>query len=57
MELELRRLAMCRERRFRAEDSRVRHLQESVQNMSLISQLGSEEEEEEEEEEEVVWNW
>ena len=55
VELELRHLAECRERRFRAEDSRVRHLQDSVRNMSLLSDFAPEEEEEEEEEEEVIF--
>ena len=34
---ELQRLARCRERRFRAEDSRVKTLQDSVKNLSLVS--------------------
>ena len=50
VELELRHLAECRERRFRAEDSRVKHLQDTMHNMSLLSDFGREEDEEEEEE-------
>ena len=48
VERELRRLAECRESRFRAEDSRVKRLQDSVRNMSLLSNFSLEEEEEEE---------
>lgn len=53
VELERRLLAQCRERRFRAEDSRVRNIQESVQNMSLLSGdfTGEDDEEEEADEE------
>ena len=50
VKLELRHLAVCREQRFRAEDSRVRHLQDSVRNMSLLSDIGHDDEEDEEEE-------
>ena len=57
VERELKRLAECRENRFHAEDSRVRRLQDSVRNMSLLSDLSLEEEEEEEEEEEVGGQW
>ena len=53
---ELRRLAECRERRFRAEDSRVRHLQDNMRNMSLLSNVSLSGEEEEEEEEVMAVN-
>ena len=52
VERELRRLAECRESRFRAEDSRVRQLQDSVKNMSLLSDFDLDLEEEEEEQDE-----
>ena len=48
IELELRRLAEHRENRFRAEDARVKHLQESVRNMSLLSDFSLDEDEAEE---------
>ena len=49
VERELRWLAQCRESRFRAEDSRVKRLQDSVRNMSLLSDYSVEESEGEEE--------
>ena len=51
VERELKCLRVCRENRFQAEDSRVKRLQESVRNMSLI---GDKEEEEEEEDKELT---
>ena len=54
VERELRWLAQCRESRFRAEDSRVKRLQDSVRNMSLLSEY-SVEESEREEEVRTVW--
>ena len=52
--LELQNLAVCREQRFKAEDSRVRHLQDSVRNMSLRSDICDEDDDEEEEGREEV---
>ena len=50
VERELSWLAQCRQSRFRAEDSRVRHLQDSVRNMSLLSDFSLDDSEGEEEE-------
>lgn len=47
VELELKRLAECREQRFKAEDSRVKHLQDSVRNMSLLSNFSLDDEDDE----------